>query len=216
MDGIHDMGGMHGFGPVDTTAVASGREGWEARLQVVAWLSGGLSRGAIEALSPDRYLDATYHERWLVAAEDQLLGRGVVERDALDAWQRAFSEDPTARPPRTEDETILARVEAMLFVTPTLAPAQDSSFAVGDRVRVKRMRPERHHRCPRYVRGALGTIEKVPGNDAVPELPPSEARSETVYTVRFSSIDLWGDRSDRDEPPYDLLIDLLQSYLEEP
>ncbi len=38
------------------------------------------------------------------------------------------------------------------------------AFRPGQRVRVRRMRPEGHTRCPRYVRGALGTIERVHGD----------------------------------------------------
>jgi hypothetical protein len=35
-----------------------------------------------------------------------------------------------------------------------------------------------------------------------------------VYTVRFSSVDLFGERSGDGEPSYVLLIDLWERYLE--
>ena len=38
-------------------------------------------------------------------------------------------------------------------------------FRPGQRVRVRRMRPAGHTRCPRYVRGAVGVIERVHGDD---------------------------------------------------
>ena len=69
MDGIHDMGGMHGFGPVDSSATHSGHEGWETRLQAAAFLARAITRGDIEAIEPATYLDSTYHERWVIAAE---------------------------------------------------------------------------------------------------------------------------------------------------
>jgi nitrile hydratase len=77
------------------------------------------------------------------------------------------------------------------------------------------MRPEAHHRCPRYLRGALGEVERVLGADPVPDAD-DEDDVEPVYTVRFSSMDLFGDQTEAGEPPYVLLIDLWERYLEAP
>ena len=88
-------------------------------------------------------------------------------------------------------------------------------FRPGDRVRVRRMRPEGHTRCPRYVRGALGVIERVHGDDLLADASArgEDAPVEAVYAVRFRSEDLFGHS---DEPPYRVLVDLWDSYLEEP
>lgn len=94
-------------------------------------------------------------------------------------------------------------------------PALGAAYAAGDRVRVRRMRPERHHRCPRYVRGAVGTIKRLLGADPVPGLPGGETVREACYTVQFSSVDLFGAGADTDESPHDVLIDLWERYLEE-
>ena len=79
-------------------------------------------------------------------------------------------------------------------------------FEVGDSVTVKRMAPAGHHRCPRYVRGATGTVTRLPGGwpHASGEGPP-----EATYTVRFAMTDLWGD----DAEPGWLFIDLWERYL---
>jgi nitrile hydratase subunit beta len=92
--------------------------------------------------------------------------------------------------------------------------ASSTAFAVGQEIRVRRMRPEGHHRCPRYVRGAVGEIEKVVGADPVPGLQADQRVTEPCYTVRFSSTDLFGDEATDGEPPYQLLIDLWERYLE--
>jgi len=216
MDGIHDMGGMAGFGPVDVSADASGDEGWEARLQAVALLSGGMSRPGIEAIPPAEYLASGYAEKWLVCAEQRLLGDGVIDVDALDRWRSELSSDPTRRPPRDDAPEAVPGLVEMLTTTPSMSEALTSRFAVGDRVRVRRMRPEGHHRCPRYLRGALGVVERVPGAEHQPPTEPGGdvGRFEAVYTVQFDSSELWGERDD--EPDFDLLVDLWESYLEAP
>ncbi len=76
------------------------------------------------------------------------------------------------------------------------------------------MRPEPHHRCPRYIRGAIGEVEKVVADDFVPGTRMSEDIVEAVYTIRFDSTELWGDRAADGEPPFDLFIDQWERYLE--
>lgn len=212
MDGIHDMGAMHGFGPIPIGETGHGPE-WGARMQVVGMLSGGSRRSQIEALPPDVYLAASYHERWLLAAERSLLEKGTIRSDDLARWSETLAADKGAMP-HTEDAAKTTQLEAKVMATPMLFPIRDQRFGVGDPVRVKHMRPEPHHRCPRYVRGVVGQVEKVPGGDYIPHLAPDANETETIYTVRFDSVDLWGDRSAEGEPPYELFIDLWQSYLE--
>lgn len=216
MDGIHDMGGMAGFGPVDPSADAPGVEGWEARLQAVALLSGGMSRPGIEAIPPAEYLGSGYAEKWLVCAEHRLLGDGVIEVDALDRWREELARNPARFPPRADAPEAVGGLVEMLTTTPSMAEATSARFAVGDRVRVRRMRPEGHHRCPRYVRGAVGVVERIPGAEHQPPTRPGGVvgRFEPVYTVQFDSSELWGEPDT--EPGFDLLIDLWESYLEAP
>ena len=92
-------------------------------------------------------------------------------------------------------------------------PPPDARFAPGDRVRVRRMRPAGHTRCPRYVRGVAGTIQSVRGADRLPDLTTygEPAEPEPVYAVAFASQDVWGPS---EEPPFTVLLDLWDSYLE--
>jgi hypothetical protein len=75
------------------------------------------------------------------------------------------------------------------------------------------MHPDGHTRCPRYVRGAVGVVERVQGTDHLPDLAtyglPTEP--EPVYAVAFDSEELWGER---DEPRWQVLVDLYDDYLE--
>jgi nitrile hydratase beta subunit len=216
MDGIHDMGGMHGFGAVDVDAVESSPENWKNRLQAVAILSRGIRRSEIEAIPPADYLASSYHERWLIGAENLLVRVGRVSIGELQRWRSVFDDDPSELPPRAEaPERVPRLIERLMTTSPMHEVDGALPFDVGDRVRVKRMAPEAHHRCPRYVRGAVGVVDRVPGAELSPEAP-LDSNPEPVFTVRFDSIDLWGERTPEGEPGYDLYIDLFQSYLEAP
>ena len=213
VDGVHDMGGMHGFGRVVTPdGHRSHHESWELRAQVLGILSGSALRSSIEALEPATYLSSSYYVRWLLAAETTLVRRGQLDADELARWSEVISADADAELPVGSDPGAVAFIRSL--GPHAHEPASTAAFAAGDRVRVRRMRPESHHRCPRYVRGAVGTIEKLLGSDPVPGLPGGESVSEPCYTVQFSSVDLFGDATDRGEPPYAVLIDLWERYLE--
>ena len=215
MDGAHDLGGMHGFGPVNTPgADVAYAEAWEPRAQFVGLMSkasGGTMRRHIEALPPAEYLASSYYVRWLAAAENLHVQAGAVTAHELRRWYEHFEADPAATVPRRDDPGLRARVERRLSSGRPLAAPDAPLFAPGARVTVRRSYTAAHHRCPRYVRGAPGTVAFVAGEDRVPGDDPSAAAVAPVYTVRFSSLDLWGPT---DEPPFTVLVDLWESYLE--
>lgn len=212
---MHDLGGMQGFGAVHTPGSdRTHDEDWEVRAQFVGLLSkasGGTMRRHIEALPPAEYLASSYYVRWLAAAENLHVTKGALERADLDRWYAHFATDPDAAVPRREDPTLAARVTARLTAGRPLPAAEAPAFRPGDRVLVRRLHTPSHHRCPRYVRGAVGTVAFVCGQDTVPTDDPSTAPKAPVYTVRFSSLDLWGRT---DEPPFTVLVDLWEGYLE--
>jgi nitrile hydratase len=220
MDGVHDMGGMHGFGPVVTDDGAlTHRHEWEIRVQVITLLAGRSMRDAIERLESATYLSSSYYERWLRAGEMKLVEQGRITTDDLARWHDVFAHDAQARPPVTDDPESVERVRRMR--SDTFEPAPDATHVVGDRVRVIRMRPAGHHRCPRYLRGATGTVERVLGADLVPGLSAGDHIVEPVYTVEFSSLELFGDPivgpaddPSTDDPAHSVLIDLFERYLE--
>lgn len=100
MDGVHDMGGMHGFGPVVTPhGDLSHHEPWELRAQVLGLLSGSARRGSIEGLDPATYLSSSYYVRWLLAAETTLVRRGQLGSDELARWRATIEADPEVELP---------------------------------------------------------------------------------------------------------------------
>jgi len=89
---MNDVGGVEGFGPIDTTEDSEPfHADWEARVYalVFALLDRELFtidefRDAIERLPPVRYLEASYYERWLAAVETLLVERRVLDGDAIE------------------------------------------------------------------------------------------------------------------------------------
>ena len=217
MDGIHDMGGMQGFGPaVWPGSEAPIHEAWELRVFALNMLSGlqglegdGLGfRERIETMPAQRYLESSYYERWLWRVEGALIDGGTIEAGEIEAWmERLRGGEP---PPASSDPALVTRALDELRKPYPLPAATGPGFAVGDRVRVRRMRPAGHNRCPRYVRGASGVVDSIQGQDHLPDGTGGGA-SEAVYGVAFSSDELWGPG---EEATWTVLIDLWESYLE--
>jgi nitrile hydratase len=210
------MGGMHGFGAVvEPGGERAYREPWEARVFAISEIIGtqGLGKGGgrplREQMEPAEYLAASYYERWLWSNERRLERKGTIAPGEVDAWVERLHGGEHV--PRREDPALAQRALAAERETATLAPAQGARFSPGDRVRVRRMRPEGHTRCPRYVRGAEGVVEAVRGNDAFPDIGPYQGPSEPVYAVAFASRDLFGPS---EEGAWTVMVDLFDSYLE--
>ncbi len=213
---MHDIGGMHGFGPVVTPGSdAVAHDDWELRVFAISTLVGteglgaGSGRAIREEMEPAEYLRAGYYERWLWSTEQRLLRRGTIGPDDVDAWVARLDAGETA--PRRDDPEAAARSVAATSGTRPLRPATGARFEPGDTVRVRRMRPEGHTRCPRYVRGASGIVEAVRGLDAFPDIGPYAGPDEPVYAVAFASDDLFGPSP---EGTWTVVLDLFDSYLE--
>ncbi len=210
------MGGMHGFGPVVVPgSEAPHHERWEPRVWAISLLIGmeklgrGSRRAIREEMPPEDYLRATYYERWLWSAEQSLLRKGTIAEGEVDAWMERLQAGEE-RAACTDPDQARRAVTTLAQPRP-LRESGDGRFAVGDTVRVRRMRPRGHTRCPRYVRGACGIVERVRGVDTFPDIGPYQGPPETVYSVAFRSDDLFGASEERS---WTVLLDLFESYLE--
>ncbi len=95
MNGIHDLGGMHGMGPVDPERNEPVfHEEWERRVfgLMIATFGGGHYnvdefRHGIERMDPAHYLTTSYYEHWLHTVETLLIEKGTITRKELDARQ---------------------------------------------------------------------------------------------------------------------------------
>jgi nitrile hydratase len=210
------MGGMHGFGAVVTPGSdAVSHEDWELRVFALSTLVGterlgaGSGRAIREEMDPAEYLRAGYYERWLWSTEQRLLRSGTMGEGEVDAWIVRLRAGEAV--PRREDPDAAARSVDATRATDPLSSAAGARFAPGNPVRVRRMRPEAHTRCPRYARGATGVVDAVRGLDAFPDIGPYAGPDEPVYAVAFSSDELFGPSP---EGRWTVLLDLFDSYLE--
>lgn len=220
MDGIHDLGGMAGFGPieieVDEPVFHEPWEGWVYALQVAGMGNGVFTvdefRHAIERLPPTDYLESRYYERWLAGVEQLYYEHDVLDPEVVDARQRALASG-TAEFPADPDRDVYGEIAAGLREAFAVeAPGPDPAYATGDRVRVRNRHPDGHTRCPRYARRCVGVVEAVRGTEAVPDARAHGGdAAEPVYNVRFDVAELWG--ADAEEGG-GVHLDLWERYLE--
>jgi nitrile hydratase len=217
MNGVHDMGGMHGLGPIAPEADEPlFHEAWEARALALTLAVGAWRRWNLDAMrhrrelipGPD-YLRMSYYEKWITALVEAMADTGLVSRDELATGRRAAG-SAKAVPPLTAE-----RVPAVLaHGGPTnrdLAAAP--LFAVGARVKARNLNPSGHTRLPRYVRGHAGVISRLHGAHVFPDANAAGLgeQPQPLYQVRFEAGELWGEAAGGRSAVY---LDLWESYLE--
>lgn len=223
MNGVHDMGGLHGFGPVQPQGPGEPlfHATWERRALGLTLAAGAMgqwnidhSRAARESLPAATYLASSYYQIWILGLQKLLLARGLVQADELAAGHALHPPVRVARVLQPADvKAVLARG------TPTERPAAaPPRFAVGDAVRARNTHPSGHTRLPRYVRGHEGRVVRVHGAhvyaDAHAVSPPGAPFDEAptwLYAVEFDGGTLWGDSA---EPGTSVCIDAWEPYLD--
>jgi nitrile hydratase len=212
VDGIHDMGGMHGFGRVvvDPSEPVF-HAGWQRRVfgmvyQVVGfgWSNIDAFRHGIERMDPVAYLSAGYYGRWLASLETVLVDAGVLAPGAVDARLEGRS----APPARGLAAGLPHPVDGFIR-TIERAPR----YLAGQAVRARNVHPAGHTRLPRYVRGRRGVVHRVHPAFVFPDANAQGAGEEPqyLYTVRFDATELWGPDA---EPDTAVHLDLFEPYLE--
>jgi len=129
MNGIHDMGGMEGFGPVQPEPNEPPfHSNWEARALAMnramsyakVW-NIDKSRAAIEELPPHDYLTMTYYEKWALRLEKLLLEFGLVGADEIAAGHALRPGKPfhaAAQPTKSQYPGRLAHLVPQLIPKP--------------------------------------------------------------------------------------------------
>lgn len=216
MDGMHDMGGVDGFGSprVESTEPVF-HEPWEARVFAMVMLLTAAGafvpdafRHAVEHLPPDEYLRRGYYGRWLRALERLLLHAAVVTPAEI------ASRDPDGEAPATAPPVVpFAPAPQAPALTSLRAIDAAPQFAVGQRVLVRVRPTPGHTRMPRYVRGKRGVIARVHPSWVFPDTNAHGLGEDPqyVYAVRFPGDELWGAGAERD---VSVCVDLFECYLE--
>ena len=212
MNGVHDLGGMQGFGPIHTEPDEPVfHEEWEGRMfainrSVGAWRRWNIDAGRheIELFPAADYLRMSYYEKWLMRNISLLVKHGLVTAEEMASGRAApGSQKPEKPPPRTGAPYL--RPEANL-------PA---AFHAGDRIRARNLNPPGHTRLPRYVRGREGTVLEDRGIFVFPDTNAHflGEHPQHLYSVRFAGRELWGEEAPERDFVY---LDLWESYLEHP
>jgi nitrile hydratase len=217
VNGVHDMGGMDGFGKVvPEPNEPTFHTEWEARVLAMVRAMGAAgafnidtSRYFREALPPEVYLGSSYYRKWLLGLEDLLVDKGFVGADEIAAGHATAPAKPLKRGKftRADVERIMVRGK---FARPAPAAAK---FKPGDRVRAKNIHPKTHTRLPRYARGHVGVVELNHGCQVFPDSAATESgeNPQWLYTVVFDATELWGPDAD---PTLKISIDAFEPYLE--
>lgn len=219
MNGAHDMGGSHGHGPVVVEANEPAFHAeWEKKAFGLALAAGALqkwnldqSRFSRENTPPADYLRRSYYEMWADGLETMLLQTGVITADELEQAASGATFERVAEPPLSAERV----ASAMARGGSTRVDADVASkFAAGDQVRAVVIAPAGHTRCPQYVRGRTGVIDRDHGvfifadSNAHPDEPDPDPQH--VYAVRFEASELWGPDSQGGA----VYVDLWDAHLE--
>jgi nitrile hydratase len=220
MNGIHDMGGMHGMGRVPREPEATEpvfHEVWEGRVYALnraigAWRKWNVDTGRyyIERIAPADYLRMSYYEKWFTRTVVLLIQTGLVTREEVESGKPA---------PGSKKETpalTVARVPMTALnrgLPSSREPAIPPKFKKGERVRAINMQPAGHTRLPRYARGKVGEIDMDHGVHNFPDTNAAGAgpKRQHCYAVRFAARELWGAEASANDFVY---LDLWDDYLE--
>jgi nitrile hydratase subunit beta len=216
MNGAHDLGGMHGFGPIKREPNEPVfHADWERRVFALTMAMGATGewtidkgRFARENRPPAAYLTKTYYELWFAGLEQLLAERKLVTPAEIAAGQALETGRPVKRVLAAADVAKVLAAGAR-YERPAGTPAR---FRLGDEVRAKTINPKGHTRLPRYVRGHSGVIEAINGFHVFPDASAAgEESAQWLYTVTFEGRELWGADTD---PKLAVSVNAWESYLE--
>jgi nitrile hydratase beta subunit len=220
MNSAHDLGGMHGFGPINPEPEDEEpvfHTDWEKRVFGLALAAGFLgkwnidmSRFARERQHPVDYLRHTYYENWLAGLEKLLVEAELVSPEELKIGKAAGQADESIQRCVLKADKVAEVIAkgspvAMTNSTPPL-------YKSGDSVRAVNRHPMGHTREPRYVRGCVGVINECHGTHVFPDRSAEGSKEgRHLYNVRFTAEALWGQGASHHNAVY---VDLWEDYLE--
>jgi nitrile hydratase len=217
MNGIHDMGGMQGMGPIErekNEPVFHAR--WESRIFALRramrpWpkFNGKASRYHIELIPPEEQLQLSYYAKFVVSFSELLVESGFATTEEI------LKGKPERRSPKAVPLLKAEQVPAFLAKgsSSRRAVAVEPVFKTGQSVRARNINPIGHTRLPRYARGKKGTVDRDHGVFIFPDsnVAGLGEKPQHVYSVRFLARELWGEQA---SPTDSVYIDMWDDYLE--
>lgn len=222
MDGIHDLGGRAGFGPVAPPEEESVFDAdWQRSVLVMfpaLAMAGAFNldefRHGMEKIPPADYVTAHYYEHWIHSMVHFGVEAGIFDADDLEKRTQHYLENPDEAVPTRSDPAMVETLKGLIATGDDYHRSTDqpAKFQVGDTVRVLNDVSAGHTRRASYVRGRTGRIARVHGSYVFPDtnaMGKGEG-AEYVYQVEFAGGELWGDEDQRST----VYIDLWEPYLQ--
>ncbi|MEE9426819.1 MAG: nitrile hydratase subunit beta [Paracoccaceae bacterium] len=214
MDGIHDLGGKQGFGPIPIGDNEGFHHDWEERMWAMARcgiLPPGTAidqfRHGLERMVPTDYLSFAYFNKWCANYFMFYLNAGTFTNDEV---LNGHCDTPSDPAKTLSLDQVVAAQRALVtdFSEPTDAQPR---FAIGDTVTTKRRITANHTRLPGYARNAAGTVITHHGAHLLADFGAEGIhQAQHLYTVSFMATELWGE----DANPIDTVtLELWESYL---
>ncbi len=217
MNGIHDMGGMEGFGPVQPEPNEPPfHSEWEGRALAMNRALGyakiwniDKSRAKIEEMPPHDYLTRTYYQKWAYRLEQLLIEYGYIGEDEVEGRTLAApGQAGAALPARRRGEQ--GAVARQLF-----ARADRARALQGRRPRAHQEHPSAHAHAAAALRPRQGRRRRMRARlPRVPGLGRDRRRARTRNgSTRCCSTprELWGEAAD---PKLKVSIEAWDPYLE--
>ena len=220
MDGMHDLGGRQGFGPIEVDESEEPfHHPWEGRAWAIVRgcrIPGSTIdwwRHVRELIDPVDYLTRPYFDSWAQTHTAALIDSGLLTLDEIRSGKSATPPLPDARPQRAEDVRVAhgraARFDRQINAAP--------HFAAGDAIVTRRMGDVGHCRLPAYAQGRPGRIHAHHGAHVFADASAQgDERAEHIYSVVFEAADLWPEAARSPERRDRVFLDLWESYLERP
>jgi nitrile hydratase len=217
MNGVHDMGGMHGMGPIAPEPNEPVfHAAWEGRMLALTLATRAWRRWPIDAVRQQAkrmpaadYLRVSYYEKWLYSLTANGVQHGLFTQDEVKSG-RADPQAAQATPPLTAN-----RVDAVMRAgAPTIRTVErQPRFRIGDSVLARNIHPLTHTRVPRFVRGKAGVITALHGAHVFPDTNAllQGEDPQALYTVKYLARTLWGETAN---PRDTVCLDLWEDYLE--
>jgi nitrile hydratase subunit beta len=217
MNGVHDMGGMHGMGPIEPEKDEPVfHAGWEKRVFALNRAMGAWGKWNIDAgrhqrelIPASEYLRMSYYERFFEGLIELAVRTGLV---TLEEIASGHPEPGTSKSRPALTGAMVAEMVSRGSPTNRSVPVKPG-FKTGERVRARNMNPSGHTRLPRYARGKQGVIHRDHGVFVFPDTNAhfQGEKPQHLYSVRFEAVELWGAGAASHDAVY---IDLWEDYLE--
>jgi nitrile hydratase subunit beta len=215
MNGVHDMGGEQGMGPIQYEKDEPVfHAAWEGRVYALSQAMGAWRKWNLDAArhngelrNPADYFRMSYYEKALAGLTELSIKSGLVTPAEIESGKPALGSSK-ATPPFTTAHAATPRKAS------TRRPvAVSPRFSVGQHVRARNINPLGHTRLPRYARAKFGVIDRDHGVFVFPDTIAHflGENPQHVYSVRFAARELWGDQAAPQDAVY---LDMWDDYLE--